>query len=159
AEQLAAWRERAREQLAEWVRVNNRWRPDAEIAVKTAARIAEAPAKVDGFVLTFGNGLLKSEKPTLVSARTGSFFVFELSPEQARAATLGPMSHVFGTHSHATDARRAVPAVRLSDFRIDDPNAHPPGARIDGTVVCEFPIAPRAGDHLRITHYSPDDGR
>ena len=158
-EQLAARRRESTDQMVEWVRANNRWGPDAEIAVKTAARVAEAPGKVDRFVLTFGTGLLKSEKPTLVSARTGSFFVFELSPVQAQAANLGPMSHVFVSHSHAIDAQRAAPAVRLSDVRIDGPDAHPPGARIDGTVTCEFPAAPGAGDHLRLTHYRPDGAR
>jgi serine/threonine protein kinase len=158
-EQLAAMRKQSMEQMVEWVRANNRWRPDADIAVQTATRVTTAPPKVDGFVLTFGGGLLKSEKPTLVSARTGSFFVFELTPEQAQGANLGPMSHVVTSHSHAADSRRTVPGVRLSDLRIDDADTHPEGARINGTLTCEFPTAPRVGDHLQITHYPPNGNR
>jgi hypothetical protein len=159
AEQLAALRKEAAERAAEWVRVNNRWRPDADIAVKTAARLTEAPPKVDEFVLTFGAGLLKSGRPVLVSARPGSFFVFELTPGQAEGANLGPMGHVFATYSHAPDARRLPPGVRLSDLRIAGADDHPPGERIDGELTCEFPAPPRPGDHLRVTHFRADGRR
>ena len=52
-----------------------------------------------------------------------------------------------------------APGVRLSDLRIDGAAAHAPGARIDGTLACEFPTAPGAGDYLRITHYRADGRR
>jgi|SRR5579883_439710 len=159
ADQLATMRKQAMDQMVEWVRVNNRWRPDSEIAVGTAARVAEAPAKVDGFELTFGGGLLKGEKPMLISARTGGFFVFELTPEQAEGANLGPRSHVVTTHMHARDARRTVPRIRLSNLRLDDADSYSPGTRVNGTVTCEFPFAPRAAEYLRITHYSRGGGR
>jgi hypothetical protein len=159
AEQLAASRKQAMEQMVQWVRVNNRWSPDAEIATKAAAQVAQLPAKVDGLVIAFGGGLLKSQTPTLVSARTGSFFVFELSPEQERAAALKPMGQWILTHSHAPDARRATPGVRLSDLRIDEAGAHAPGGRINGSITCEFPTAPARDDHLQITHYRPDGRR
>jgi hypothetical protein len=158
-DQLAARRKQALEQMVGWVRVNNRWGPDAEIVVMTAARVAEAP-NVDGFLLGFGSGLLKPDKkPTLLSARTGSFFEFELTPEQARGAALVPMGHWSVSHTHPPDARRATPGVRVSDLRLDGADAHPPGARINGTLTCEFPTAPGPDDHLRITHYRPDGRR
>jgi hypothetical protein len=157
--ELAAMRKQSLERMAEWVRVNNRWRPDADIAVKAAARVAELPAKVDGLVIAFGGGLLKSKTPTLVFARTGGFYVFELTDEQARAAKLDPMGEWILPHTHPPDARRAVPRVRLSDLRIDNAADHPTGARIDGSVTCEFPVAPAAGEYLRISHYRPDGYR
>lgn len=160
ADQLAAMRKQSMDRMVEWVRLNNRWRPDAEIAVSTAARVAEASAKVDGFELAFGGGLLKGEKPMLVSARTGGFFVFELTPEQAQGANLGgPRSHLVRTQSHARDARRIVPRVRLSNLRLDDADSYSPGERVNGTIACEFPTAPHADEYLRITHFPRGGGR
>src|SRR5262249_48079585 len=49
--------------------------------------------------------------------------------------------------------------VRLSDLRIEDADDHPPEARLDGTITCEFSTAPRPGDHLRLTHYQPNGRR
>jgi hypothetical protein len=158
-DELAAMRKQSLNRMVEWVRMNNRWAPDAEIANNAAAYVAGLPAHVDGLVLVYGGRLLKSQTPTLVFARTGSFFVFELTPEQAQARDVKPMLELMNRYSHDTDARRAVPGVRLSNLQIDDADAHRPEARIDGTITCEFPVAPAAGDHLRITHYRPDGRR
>src|SRR5262245_13251937 len=157
--QLAALKRESAMQMVDWVRMNNRWRPDAEIAVKTAASVEEALPKVEEFVLTFGGGLLKSGRPTRLIAQTGGFFVFELTPEQAQGVNLGPMGSVFASHTHPTDTRRSAPRVTLSELRIDDADSHPPGPRINGTITCEFRVAPRTGDYLRITHYHTDGRR
>jgi hypothetical protein len=159
ADQLAALQKQAREQVVDWVRMNNRWRPDADIAVKTAAQMETAPTNADRFVLMFGGGLLKSEKPTLVSTRTGDFFVFELTPEQAQAAALGLRDHKFTSYSHTIEPRRATPSVRLSGLRIDDADSHTPEARLDGRITCVFPSAPGASEYLLLTHYKPNGAR
>jgi hypothetical protein len=159
-EELALMRKQSLNRMVEWVRVNNRWRPDAQIAVSAAAQVAELSPKVDGLRIMFGDGLLKSQTPTLVFARTGGFYVFELTDEQAQAVGgLKGMGEFTFPYTHPPDPRRAVPGVRLSDLRIEDANNHPPDARIDGTITCEFPVAPAAGSYLRISHYLPDGRR
>jgi hypothetical protein len=155
-EQSAASRKLALQQASDWVRMNNKWHPNHDFAERNAARL-ETAEKGDGVVLMFGGGLLKSEKPVLLSARTGGFFVFELTPEQADGAGLTERGSWYIPFKRSTDARRAAPGVRLSDFRIADSSAHKPEARLEVTVTCDFPTTTGANDFLMITDY-PKDG-
>src|SRR5205823_3198159 len=101
------------DRLVGWVRENNRWRPDAEVVADTV-RLAEANfPKADGFTLRLGGGLLKSGRPTLLTAQAGGFFVFELTPDQAAGANLRERGYVFRGHVHTADWRRAEPRVEL----------------------------------------------
>jgi hypothetical protein len=158
-EQLAAWRREAAGRLVDWVRANNRWRPDAPIVTGTAVQVDEALPTANGFNLGLGGGLVRSGKPTLVAARTGGFFVFELTPEQARGLDLVPNKQMFTSYDYPTDPRRARPRVRLADFRIDSADDHPPTGRLEGSVACEFVDPPQPGDYLRITHHATTGGR
>jgi Protein kinase domain len=158
-EEILSLRRKSADEAIAWVRANNRWKPEAEIAVKTATRIDNLLPKVDGLVLTFGGNLLKSGKPTLLAARPGGFFVFELTPEQTKLANVGPINQVFSWHSHTADPRLRVPRVQLSNFNIDAANDHPSGGRIEGAIDCELPDPAGPDDHLRITHYRGDGRR
>jgi hypothetical protein len=158
-EQQATWKREAADRLVDWVRVNNRWGPDANIVMGTTAQVDEALPKSNGFTVGLGSGLVRSGKPTLVAARTGGFFVFELTPEQARGLDLVPNRHLFISFDFPTDPRRAKPRVTLADFQIDSAADHSPNGRLEGRVACEFTDPPGPGDYLRITHHAPTGGR
>jgi serine/threonine protein kinase len=158
-EQITTLRRKAMDQAIEWVRNNNKWKPDSDFANTTAARIDKAWPKANVVILTMGGGLLKSGTPTLMAAQPGGFFVMDLTPEQFRGTQLRQMGCSFITHSQAGAQRLQEPCVELSNFRLDAADNHPPKDRITGTVECLFPRVTGKEDHLRITHYRSDGRR
>ncbi len=158
-EELKAAKRESVDRMVNWVRANNRWRPDADVATHLATRVEKSFSQSDGFAMMYGGGLLRSGKPMLVIARTGGFFLFELTPEQATSAGLTQMGQWDSAYNHAADPRCLRPRIALSDFRIPDADSHPPAGRLDVSITCEFPEAPGPESHLQLTHYHSDGRR
>src|SRR5262245_25242749 len=121
-----------------WVRENNRFRPDHKIVSDTAKLIDDQADLRKGFLLTLDGALLKSGKPTLLYGRSGELFVFELTPEQAKAANIAPNGTVFKSTTEQKDLKRPAPRVKLADLAVENAQALDAGKRITGTVSCKL---------------------
>jgi hypothetical protein len=150
---LAARQRAAADEALDWLRKNNRWHPDAPVAVDVARGVDAWLHKVDGFQLNLGPYLLKSGRPTVLAVRRGALFQFELTPDQARGLQLKAGARHLLPYRLVIERWRAEPRVELSDFHIDHADALPPGGKITGSV--RFRRRGPWGDtpHLRVIYY------
>jgi serine/threonine protein kinase len=107
-----------RKRSVAWIRANNRWRPDHKIVADVSRHVDEALDKNEEFLLHLGPALMKSNKPTLLGSRGGFWYLFELTPEQARSwqTNENVLKHAVAPEK---DRSPASPQVVLSGPRID----------------------------------------
>lgn len=118
-----------------WVKARNRWGPEHKLVNSTRAKIDEAVATKGGFIYRLGCEMVDSRKTTLLASRGGSFFVFELTPEQSQAGKFASLSTLFLTIPADNDLAGKTPQVSLSDLHIDNAEALAGGQEIRGGVA------------------------
>ncbi|HEY7310810.1 MAG TPA: protein kinase [Gemmataceae bacterium] len=134
-EQMARLRNERRDQALDWLRTNNRWKPEAPIVHNTATKFAQYPNQIDGFLLQLGPHLLSSRQGVLLAGDLGGFFVFPLNADQAAALEIEAGASRFWALRKIAKPRRAVPRVRLSDLKIEQAQQLNFDARAPGTIA------------------------
>jgi hypothetical protein len=154
-EQVLRLKRETRDSVVDWLRVNA---VSSRIQADTARDIDKALAKYDGYQLTFGSRLLRSRKPTLLAARLGDLFLFELPPEDQPALELPPNRRGMVRLMKGSEARRAPPRVLLSGLQIDHADRLPRDQRVTGRVTFQAlqPVGP--DPHLRMVYYPSAGG-
>jgi serine/threonine protein kinase len=159
AEVLARQKHEVRDRTVDWLRANNRWRPDHPLVADTAARIDRDLDAAEAFQVVLGPELVKSAKATLLAGRAGALNVFELGPELARDLPVGSHGCLVRNYAAGDDLRRADPGVLLSDLVLDGAGGLFPERPITGSVA--YRVVGRRPDEcaLRLTYYFGTDGR
>jgi hypothetical protein len=113
-------------QAVAWLKANNSFGPASKLVRDMTEVVDEALEKGEDLSLTFGPGLMKSGKATIVYLFAGQFFAFELSAAQAQQLKVNSR----GTRVYTTkreDRRQAKPAAQLSDLKFEG------GATLEGS--------------------------
>jgi hypothetical protein len=147
-EEVADRRRASRDLALAWVRENNRWGPGASIVANTTKVIDANLARSDGFELGLGPQLVKSEKLTIVVGRLGELFVFEPTPDEARAYGVRGNARSFFQYRKGDDLRRVKPRMIISGLRLV-----PSGDRLIGKMSYRLlePVGEKL--HVRMTYY------
>ena len=153
AEALTRQKREARDRAVNWLRANNRWRPDHPLVADTASRIDQDLEGAEAFQVALGPGLVKATKPTLLVGRAGALNVFELGPELARGLSVGQQGCRVRNHSTGDDLRRAVSRVLLSDAVLDGAERLSPERPITGSVAYRILRRWPGQWSLRLTYY------
>jgi serine/threonine protein kinase len=154
ADQVKELKSQRREQALAWIRDNNVWGDAGTIIQHIAQEIDSSFDRMESFQLLIGAKLLRSGQPALVAAHPGGFFVFTLTPAQAKALQFDETTCRWRVCRKAIDARRPVPHVHLSDLRFDHRDKQPSAARLTGKVHYEIAGAAVAGPFaVRVTFY------
>jgi hypothetical protein len=154
-EDVLRLREERCEQAMAWIRKNNRWGADAGVVAGTAEDFARHSGQIDGYLLSFGSRLLRSQQNTLLAANLGGFFDFPLTTAQAKALGLKAGSSRFLSYLNLNDPRRRTPRVRLSDLKIDQANRLDASAKVSGSIAYEVIGPPIARPFaLRLSFYN-----
>jgi hypothetical protein len=153
AEESLRQKTAARDRAVSWLRDNNRWRPDHDIAAYLARKLDGDPDGLDGFRVTLGPGLVRSGRPTILAGRAGVLHVFELAPAVARGLPVTDKACLVWTYAKSDDARRTVPRLALSDVTLKGGDALSPERPWKGSVA--YAVRDRwAGPFaLRLTFY------
>jgi hypothetical protein len=159
AEALASQKRQVRDRAVDWLRANNRWRPEHPLVTDTAARIDQDLDAAEAFQVLLGAGLLKSGKATLLEGRAGALDVFELGPDLARDLPVGPQGCRVENYSTGDDLRRAAPRVLLSGAVLDGASRFFPERPVAGSVVYRVLSRWQGNCALRLTHYFGTRGR
>jgi hypothetical protein len=150
---------RVRDEAIEWIRVNNIFKPNSGVAGTVTGRIEGFHQARETFLEFVGGRLLKSGRTTILAGRGDGFFVFELTPAQAKLVQVRPGAE--GPVAFRDRDRRVTPPdIVLSDAHIDNADAHPGGLLIGSVRYRASAAAPRRVS-LRLTYYleSSDDWR
>jgi hypothetical protein len=157
-EQLRQRREEMRDQTLEWVRQNNRWKPDAEIVQNIAKTANRSLAESDGFQVLLGPKLVRSGRPTLLTAHTGGWSVFELPAEPGMFPRLRDSGSLIVPFRNSDDERLLTPMATLSNLQLDKRESMPRGELMTGTVMYQIPARSPAPLFLRLMYY-PNSGK
>jgi hypothetical protein len=155
-EQITRLKRETRDRAVAWVRANGAGRA---LVSGTAGDLDRGLANFDGYQLQFGSRLLKSGKPTVLAARYGDLFVFELTRDEEQAFGWAENRLGIVRFSKGEEPRRARPRVLLSGLRIDHADRLPRDKRITGRVAFQVlqPVAPEV--QLRLVYYPSAGGR
>jgi hypothetical protein len=155
---VARLQQAACDRAVAWLRDHNRWGPGGDIVAETERDIKAVFGKADGFQLTLGTRLTKSGKLTLLVGRLGELFVFEPTPEEARAMPLKENARRFLQYRPEDHLQRLKPRITISGLRLVQNDGGPGKSRIAGRVAYQLlePVAERL--HVRMTYY-PSRGR
>jgi hypothetical protein len=145
----------ARQRTVQWIKDQSRSGPDSDLVSDMSRKIEQALDQNKEFLFEIGSGLLASGKPTLLGCRGGTFYVFPLTPEQARHWRIAERSFYF--QSVADKGRRqGAPSVDLSMVKIDQAMNLDGRHHVTGTVRFERkqPTAGTLGIRLSYYHHA-----
>src|SRR5262249_54854116 len=120
-----------RDEMIAWFDANNRNGPKSDLAKEWTGTLLAATKPEEDLHLALGPNLLKSRTVTYLSACGDSFFVFELTPAEAKRSGVDNMRCKVD-HGRRPEPRRRV--VELHSLRIED-GTFKPGRQ---EIVCSL---------------------
>jgi hypothetical protein len=143
-------REELRTRALDWLKTNANAAPDSKGFRGMTADISRPLDRDLAAIFMIGKDLVKSNRPTILTARCGAFHVFELTEAEARNWPAG--DNVLDVRVRGEKDRvRPVPAFELVEPRFDNANEFDADKGGLGSVVCRL-TSPCPGPFtLRIT--------
>ncbi len=144
-------KQHTRDLAVNWLRDNS---PNRNLVRDMDREFSKYLPDLDGHRLTVGSRLLRSGKPTVLAARFGELFLFELTKEEEPA--VGAPTYVGLLRlkkGHNAEYRRRQPRAWLSDLHIDNADRLPHAQRITGRVRFEGLQSVGPKPHLRMVYY------
>jgi hypothetical protein len=107
----------ARNKAVAWLKANNRFGPSHKLVKDMTEAIDQELEEGQDVSLTFGPGLMKSDKATIISLFAGEFFSFELT--NAQATQHGVSKSGASVYASKRSDRRAPANAKLASLKID----------------------------------------
>ena len=122
----------ARDQVVAWLKDNNAFGPDAEIAETEGRQIDNRVGPGQAFALRLGSRLVKSKMGAVLVGRQNDFFVFTLP---ADCPGLEPATAVLTCTTMQNHEFARNPPVTLSDLRVDNGQNLAGDREVTGSVM------------------------
>jgi len=144
--------EAVRRQATSWIKAAAKPGPNSPLATNVSQRISDTLDEGRNVGVLLSAELAKSGKAQWGLSWAGVFFVFDLTPEQARRYGLEPEVVVTQQGARRNDQRLAQPAAQLDRLHIDNVAAQPGDRDLTGSVTLQLYGASRSDLLLRVSY-------